>query len=107
MSQKKPIPPTITKAASQPQVFAIQGTDKGAKTAPTFAPELKMPVAKDLSFLGKYSAVALIAAGKFPASPKPKMAREIMKPAIETGTAATPNQPKKVAAAVPTGTEYA
>ena len=32
--------------------------------APTFAPELKIPVAKARSFFGKYSAVALIAAGK-------------------------------------------
>ena len=44
------------------------GMDSGAAKAPMVAPALKMLVASALSFLGKYSAVALIAAGKFPAS---------------------------------------
>ena len=42
---------------------------KGAMSAPTDAPALNMAVAKARSFLGKYSAVTLIAAGKLPASP--------------------------------------
>jgi len=41
----------------------------GAARAPTVAPALKILVESALSFLGKYSAVALIAAGKLPASP--------------------------------------
>ena len=52
------------KAACQPQASAISGTVIGAKIAPMFAPELKIPVANERSFLGKYSAVALIAAGE-------------------------------------------
>ena len=62
----------MMKAVSHPQFVLIQGTVSGARMAPTLVPELKIPVAKDLSFLGKYSDVALIAAGKFPASPKAK-----------------------------------
>ena len=76
----------IKKADSQPHFETIQGTDNGAKMAPTLVPELNIPVANDLSFFGKYSAVALMAAGKLPASPNPKMALENIKPAIEKGT---------------------
>jgi hypothetical protein len=54
----------IKNASSQPQVVTIHGTDSGANMAPTFVPELNIPVANALSFLGKYSAVALMAAGK-------------------------------------------
>ncbi|MNE31101.1 hypothetical protein D3C80_1246490 [compost metagenome] len=59
----------MMKAISQPIDFAIKGMVSGAAKAPTVAPALKILVDKALSFLGKYSAVALIAAGKFPASP--------------------------------------
>ena len=45
----------------------------GAMSAPTDAPALKMDVANARSFLGKYSAVVLTAAGKFPASPSASM----------------------------------
>ena len=45
--------PIIINADSHPQFLPIQGTVSGAKIAPTFAPELKIPVANDLSFLGK------------------------------------------------------
>ena len=68
-------------------------------------PELKIPVASERSFLGKYSATALIAAGKFPDSPKPKTARDNINPAIEMGTAPTPIQTINVEKAVPTGKE--
>ena len=77
--------PIIINAVCHPQCNAIQGTVSGASIAPTLAPELKIPVANDLSFLGKYSAVALIAAGKLPASPNANTARDIIKPKIETG----------------------
>ena len=99
--------PIIINAASHPQWLAIQGTDKGAKIAPTLVPELNIPVAKALSFLGKYSAVALMAAGKLPASPNPTQALENIKPAIDTGTAAIPIQPKILIILVPTGTAKA
>jgi len=47
--------------------MVIQGTTNGAAMAPMFEPELNIPVAKALSFLGNHSATVLIAAGKFPA----------------------------------------
>src|SRR6218665_2673797 len=59
----------IIKDISHPHRSAILGMINGADRAPTAAPALKILVAKALSFLGKYSAVVLIAAGKFPASP--------------------------------------
>jgi hypothetical protein len=54
---------------SHPNALAIKGTVKGASRAPICAPELKTVVANALSFFGKYSAMAFIDAGKFPASP--------------------------------------
>ncbi len=51
----------------------------GARSAPTVAPALKIEVAKARSFFGKYSAVTLMAAGKFPASPIPRITRAAMK----------------------------
>ena len=48
-------------------------------SAPMDAPELKIDVAKARSFLGKYSAVTLIAAGKLPASPRARMQRAAIK----------------------------
>ena len=59
----------------------IQGTAIGASSAPTFVPELKMPVASARSFLGNHSATALIDAGKLPASPSPSAKRARLKPA--------------------------
>ena len=47
----------------------------GARIAPTFAPELKMPVASERSFWGNHSATVFIAAGKFPDSPSPRKKR--------------------------------
>jgi len=52
------------KAISQPHAFAIKGMVSGASSAPICAPELKMLVAYALSFLGKYSAVALSGGGE-------------------------------------------
>ena len=51
----------------------------GATSAPTDAPELKMEVANARSFLGKYSAVTLMAAGKLPASPSARIQRAAIK----------------------------
>jgi hypothetical protein len=59
------------------------------------APELNIPVANDRSFLGKYSAVTLIAAGKLPASPNASNAREKINPTTDTGTAAIPIPPRR------------
>ena len=97
--------PIIIKVLSQPQLTAIHGTVKGAKMAPTLDPELNTPVASERSFFGKYSATALMAAGKFQASPIARNDLEIMKPKMETGTAAIPTQTKMLLAAVPIGIE--
>ena len=66
----------------------------GAKIAPTLAPELNIPVANERSCLGKYSAVALMAAGKLPASPMAKIIRANIKPSTEAGIAAMPAKAK-------------
>ena len=50
--------------------------------APMFVPELKIPVAKALSFLGNHSAMAFIADGKFPDSVIPKKPLETKKPVV-------------------------
>ena len=70
---RKPRPPMIMKAHSQPRCLASGGISSGAERAPTEAPALKMDVAKARSFLGKYSAVVLIAAGKLPDSPRARI----------------------------------
>ena len=48
--------------------------------APMLEPELKMPVASARCCLGNHSATVLIAAGKFPDSPRPSQNRERQKP---------------------------
>ncbi len=75
-SQRNPIAPVRMNAHCQPRLIAIQGTVSGATTAPTLVPALKMPVANARSFLGNHSATPLIAAGKLPASPSPRSARQ-------------------------------
>ena len=84
--QMKPRAPMMTKAISQPppmprslKNWARRGMVAGATRAPMDAPELKIEVAKALSFLGKYSAVTLMAAGKLPASPRARMQRAATK----------------------------
>ncbi|OQB94896.1 MAG: hypothetical protein BWX84_00108 [Verrucomicrobia bacterium ADurb.Bin118] len=58
----------------------MTGTNKGASTAPTFEPALKIPTAKARSRRGNHSAVVLTAAGKLPDSPKPSKNRAMPKP---------------------------
>src|SRR5690606_5062814 len=99
-----PTAPTRIKAVCQSHTVAIHGTVKGARIAPTLAPELKMPVAKERSFLGKYSAVALIAAGKFPDSPNANTARANINPTTEAGTAAIPASASRLFVASPIAT---
>ena len=52
----------------------------GATIAPTLVPALKILVASALSFLGNQRATVLIAAGKFPPSPKPRATLAQKKP---------------------------
>jgi len=74
----------MMKAISHPQNFAMSGIVAGAASAPTDEPELKIDVENARSFLGKYSAVTLIAAGKFPASPSARTARQARKSHTDT-----------------------
>src|SRR5918912_870304 len=83
----KPMVPVRMKASCQPYVTAIQGTASGAAIAPTFEPELKMPVASARSFFGNHSATVLIEAGKLPASPRPRKKRAMPKPKAERASA--------------------
>ena len=78
----------MIKASSQPKNLARTGIVKGAASAPTEAPELKIEVANARSFFGKYSAVTLMAAGKLPASPSAKIARQVKKSHMETDATA-------------------
>jgi len=75
ISQRKPAPAATRKAACQLQREAITGTVRGAATAATEAPELKMAVARARWRLGNHWAVALMAEGKLPASPTPRARR--------------------------------
>ena len=80
-----PSAPMMTNAISQPPPIPLSlkncastGIVAGAARAPTDAPALKIDVANARSFLGKYSAVVLIAAGKLPASPSARIALAAM-----------------------------
>ena len=107
INHKKPMIPIAINAACHPHCFSIQGTVRGTKIAPIVVPELKMPVAKDLSFLGKYSAVAFIAAGKLPASPMAKTDLAKIKPTTDADIAAMPVQPSTDLMPVPMDTASA
>src|SRR6266850_5287279 len=95
-SQSSPAAPVIKNAHSHPHLSVIHGTSRGARIAPTFVPALKMPVASARSRRGNHSATVLIAAGKFPASPRPRTNRARRKPATDAEyfrpiTASTPD----------------
>src|ERR1035441_3252167 len=70
-----PMAPVVRNAACQPNLPAIQGTTRIVAVAPTFAPELKIPVATPRCRLGNHSATVLMQAGKFAASPNPSSTR--------------------------------
>src|SRR6266436_4149415 len=77
--------PVQIKAACQPQRAVTAAMRMGAMKAEALEPELKRPVARARSSEGNHSVVALMAAGKLPDSPRPRRARQIMKPTtIET-----------------------
>src|SRR5687768_7981678 len=82
ISQINPIKPVKINAHCQPHFSAMKGTVSGAMIAPILDPELKIPVAKALSFFGNHSAVALIAAGKFPAFVTPNAPLATKKPRV-------------------------
>ena len=92
----------MMKDHSQPQYLAISGMESGAARAPTDEPELNIDVAKARSFLGKYSAVTLIAAGKFPASPSARTARHTRNSHTDTVMPNIDRNPTAFSAEVPT-----
>src|SRR5579862_4900726 len=59
----------------QAALTRMNGRIHGTSTPPMFVPELNNPVARARSLLGNHSAVALIAAGKLPPSPRPSRMR--------------------------------
>ena len=79
----------MMKAISQPHARASRGIVAGAASAPTDAPLLKIEVENARSLAGKYSAVALMAAGKLPASPMARIRRQERKSHTEMVAMAT------------------
>ena len=63
---------------------------------------MKIEVAKARSFLGKYSAVTLIAAGKLPASPAASTARHARKSHTDAVMPIMPRKPAALSHSVPT-----
>ena len=83
INQINPTAPVTTNAICHPYILNKIGTTIGTTMAPMFAPELNIPAANALSFLGNHSATALIAAGKFPDSPIPNKERTPMNPSVD------------------------
>jgi len=68
--------------SSHAQFTRINGKNHGTSTPPMFEPELNIPVARARSLFGNHSAVALMAAGKFPPSPRPSKILQTKKPIV-------------------------
>src|SRR6266403_493871 len=79
-NQASPMEPVQIKAACHPKRAVTAAMRMGAMKAEALEPELKRPVARARSSEGNHSVVALMAAGKLPDSPRPRRARQIMKP---------------------------
>src|ERR1700728_3590066 len=77
------IDPVVRNAACQPYLRVTIGIRIGAMSDAALVPELKRPVASARSSVGNHSVVALMAAGKFPDSPRPSMMRATQNPATE------------------------
>src|SRR5271156_6557860 len=80
-AQMIPMEPVQMKAACHPHLAATTAIRAGAIKADALEPELKSPVARARSSEGNHSVVALMAAGKFPDSPRPRKMRAMQKPA--------------------------
>ena len=80
INHSSPTAPVRINAILHPQTIIIAGTTIGATIAPIFVPELKIPVANALSFLGNHSATVFMAAGKFPDSETPRNPLQNPKP---------------------------
>src|SRR5688572_32819230 len=92
--------PVARNAHRQPNAIVSHGTRSGAAIAPTLVPALKSPAAKARSRRGNHSATALMPAGKFAASPRPRAKRASMNPATDALTV-TPVAPSTDARAAP------
>src|ERR1700722_15908717 len=96
IAQTSPMEPVQMKAACHPQRAATAAMRTGAMKAEAFEPELKRPVARARSSEGNHSVVALMAAGKLPDSPRPRRARQIMKPmTLETSEVLMEGTPQR------------
>src|SRR5687767_13344249 len=88
----------------------MRGTSNGVARAPIFVPELKIPVARARSFFGNHSATVFMDAGKFPASPRPRINRTMINPTTEANAVdceTTPKEASTAAPATPIGTAQA
>src|SRR4051794_29432931 len=75
-SHKNPVTPITAKHACHDQVWAIQTNSPGPMILAKLVPKLTIPITIARWEGGKYSAVALLTAGKFGASPKPSSMRK-------------------------------
>ena len=78
-NHKNPTSPTQIKMDCQERKIASTPIIGYATIPPIAAPELKIPCAKALSFVGNHSAFAFAAPGQFPASAIPKIYLNIEK----------------------------
>ena len=86
ISQRKPIAPMMMNATCQPNDVAISTVTNEIIT-PTFVPELNSPVASARSRCGNHWPIALIEAGKFPASKAPRKNRATTNPIVPRASA--------------------
>src|SRR5690606_8475402 len=86
-NQINPDAPVMRNTSCQPNVTRIHGVMRTAKTTPTAVPELNIPAATPLSFVGNHSDIAFMPAGKLPASPSPNPIRATTKPVTLRATA--------------------
>src|SRR5579871_3645654 len=79
IAQRKPRPPIRANAARQPSQAVKGATIKGVSTAPTAAPELKIPLPRPRSAGGRTVAVTRRAHGQLNDSPTPRSARKAIR----------------------------
>src|SRR5262249_26061430 len=78
-TQTKPRDPTMRNGLRQPWASAIGTTNRGVNTAPTAAPELKMPLPRLRSDGGRIIPVTRSAQGQLNDSPTPSSARNAVR----------------------------
>ena len=88
ISQMNPMAPMVMNANCHPKFSAIITVMNDTMT-PTFVPELNSPVASARSRCGNHCPMALIDAGKFPASAAPRKNRATANPTVPRARAVT------------------